>query len=176
MPCQRKKHIYYVQVARQRIETSVIKVAVDAEDDELAAEAALDRAEELPPSAWQPQPFNPGDYRPFVQALMAESELKPPIVDELCIENQIQAEAEIRYLLLKANCDTGEGKVVLQPWLVVDPPDLLASDLAREWANAVDNLELGHLSARLDDLAGGAKPLPSDRILFGMRTPRKPKR
>ena len=46
-----------------------------------------------------------------------------------------EASEAVRYLL-EANCDTGETGVVLQPWLVVDQPDRLASDLCREWIAA----------------------------------------
>ena len=36
---------------------------------------------------------------------------------------------------LKGNCDTGEGELALQPWLQVDEPELLASDLCRGWTS-----------------------------------------
>ena len=84
------------------------------------------------------------------------------------------AEAETRYVLLKANCDTAEGDLLLQPWLVIEQPDLLTSDLCREWLGSLNELGLTHMSERLDDLAGGSPFLPSDRILFA--PPRRKKR
>src|SRR5208337_4265142 len=62
---------------------------------------------------------------------------------------------------------SGEGDVILQPWLKTQELDLLASDLCAEWIGALEQLGLTHLSERLDDLAGGSLPTASDRILFG---------
>ena len=86
----------------------------------------------------------------------------------------LQAEAETRYVLLKANCDTAEGDLLLQPWLVIEQPDFLTSDLCREWLGSLNELGLTHMSERLDDLAGGSPFLPSHRILFA--PPRRKKR
>jgi hypothetical protein len=58
---------------------------------------------------------------------------------------------------------------------VVDQPDLLASDLCREWIAALQSLGLTHMSERLDDLASGGAPKPSDHIIFGAKRPRKPR-
>lgn len=80
---------------------------------------------------------------------------------------------ETRYLLLKADCATAEGDLELQPWFNVDHPDLLASDLSRDWLNSLRELGLTHMSERLDDLAGGSPPMPSDRILFEIKNRKK---
>lgn len=80
---------------------------------------------------------------------------------------------ETRYLLLKANCDGAECDLMLQPWLVVDQPDLLTSDLRRDWLGSLNELGLTHMSERLDDLAGGSPVMPSDRILFSPRRSKK---
>ena len=77
------------------------------------------------------------------------------------------------YLLLRADCDVVEGEVVVQPWLVVDDPDLLASDLTRDWLRSLEQLRLTYMLERLDDLASGETPKPSDRILFDTPTRRK---
>jgi hypothetical protein len=70
---------------------------------------------------------------------------------------------------------TGEAKVVLQPWLNVNEPSLLTSDLCKAWLMALEDLGLTHMSDRLDDLAAGAPRMPSDKILFGPKAPRNPK-
>ena len=64
---------------------------------------------------------------------------------------------------------------MLQPWLDIDRPDLLTSDLCREWLRSLQELGLTHMSERLDDLAAGSPALPSDRVLFGAKPHRKPK-
>ena len=102
MTNRRRKHTFHVQLARLRIDTSIVTVEVDEFDDDLAAEAALARADTLPAAAWRPTPINPVDYKPFVQALIAKEELKSPVVDDFDIEEQIEDEAEVRYVLLRA--------------------------------------------------------------------------
>jgi hypothetical protein len=61
------------------------------------------------------------------------------------------------------------GHLLLQPWFVTDEPDLMASDLMRDWIASLQDLGLTHMSERLDDLSAGGTPTPSDRILFGAR-------
>lgn len=90
-------------------------------------------------------------------------------------EELIEAGESIRYQLLKGNCDTSEGELVFQPWLVVDEPDLHSSDLCRDWIRELKALGLTHLSERLDDLAAGSQPLPSDQILFNVKRRSEPK-
>ena len=50
---------------------------------------------------------------------------------------------------------------------------MMASDLCNDWIGTLEGLDLTHLSGRLDDLAGGSPPTPSDRILFGVRSPKR---
>jgi hypothetical protein len=69
----------------------------------------------------------------------------------------------------------GEGELALQPWLQVDEPDLLASDLCRGWIDALEDLGLTHLSGRLDDLSAGSPPMPSDLVLFNLKRRSPPK-
>ena len=96
--------------------------------------------------------------------MIAEDELTgPEEVEDALAWN------ETRYLLLKGDCGAGEGDIVLQPWLKTEEPDLLASDLCSDWIGTLEGLGLTHLSERLDGLAGGSPPTPSDRILFGVR-------
>ena len=90
-------------------------------------------------------------------------------------EELIEASETIRYQILKGNCDTSEGELVLQPWLVVDQPDLHSSDLCRDWISKLKALGLTHLSERLADLAAGSQPLPSDQILFNVKRRSEPK-
>lgn len=175
MPKPRRKLTYHVQLARLRLETTVVTVEIDHHDDDLAADAALARVDALQAAAWRAQPVIATDYAPFVQAVIAQDELKQRTDDEREIEARIEDEAEVRYILLKANCGTGEGDVVLQPWLLTDQPDLMASDLSRDWIASLEHLGLTHLSERLDNLAARAKPTISDTVLFGARVPRQRK-
>jgi hypothetical protein len=154
---------YYVRVARIRLDTAVVEV--DASDDGDAEQKAIELAQLLPGTEWQQQPFEPAAYQPHVETMVAQDELleSEEVEDALCRD-------ETRYLLLKGDCGTGEGDVILQPWFNTEEPNLLASDLCVEWIGSLEQLGLTHLSERLDDLAGGSPPSNSDRILFSARS------
>jgi hypothetical protein len=134
-------------------------------DDGDAEQKAIERARLLPGPEWKLQPFDHAAYRPHAEAMIAQDELTESEVVEDALRRN-----ETRYLLLKGDCETGEGDIILQPWLKTQEPDLLASDLCAEWIGALEQLGLTHLSERLDDLAGGSIPTTSDRILFGARS------
>src|SRR5208337_1402364 len=151
---------YYVQVARLRLDTAIVEV--DASDDGDAEQKAIEQARLLPGAEWELQPFDHAAYQPHAEAMVAQDELTESEVVEDALRRN-----ETRYLLLKGDCETGEGDIILQPWLKTQEPDLLASDLCAEWIGALEQLGLTHLSERLDDLAGGSLPTASDRILFG---------
>jgi hypothetical protein len=177
MPRKPDQVTYVAQVARVRIETAVVKIKADASKAEDAIAKAIVRAKQLPAAAWTMEPYDPNSYRPHVQEIATQDELEEdrqrggPASDEELID----AREHTRYLLLTANSETAEGDVILQPWLVVDQPDLLASDLCREWIAALQSLGLTHMSERLDDLAAGGRPRPSDRVMFAAKSRRKPR-
>ena len=107
--------------------------------------------------------------------MISEDELREAAEEEdtSSAEDHVDARQQTRYLLLKADCDLVEGDVVLQPWLVVEQPDLATADLCRDWIGALNSLGLTHISERLDDLAAGGPMMPSDRILFAPGHPKK---
>jgi hypothetical protein len=163
---------YYVRVARLRIETAIVEVAAENDDD--AELLAIREATQLSATSWAIEPFDPTNYRPHVETMVTGDDFDPPI--QLGGDNgaELLEETETRYLLLKASSDEDEGDVVLQPWFDVEQPDLLVSDLTRDWIASLQHLGVTHLSERLDDLASGSTPMPSDRILFAAPRQRKP--
>lgn len=167
-----KRIKYYVRVARPRIETAIVEVM--AADDDEARQVALAEAIELPSEAWSAEPFDDANYGPHVDTMVAGEDFDPPVELQSDDAAELLAETETRYLLLKASGDGDEGDVVLEPWFIVDQPDLLASDLTRDWIAALQHLGITHLSERLDDLAAGGPAKPSDRILFSAPRRRKP--
>ena len=58
---------------------------------------------------------------------------------------------------------------------MVEQPDLLPSDLCRARISALQDLGFTHLSERLDDLAAGSPPLPSDQVLLNVKRRSDPK-
>ena len=166
-----KRLKFFVQVARPRIDTDIVEV--EATDDDDAEHKALEMVERMPREAWTATPFDPNVYQPHVETMIAEDEFSAMDVPSRERAAELLAETETRYLLLKADCDSAEGVVMLQPWFVVDQPNLLASELCRDWIGSLNELGLTHMSERLDDLAGGSPMMPSDLILFDPRQPKK---
>ena len=178
MKDQRKQPSHFVQVARLRIETTIIGIDADDDADDAGVEReAIDTAQSLAEADWILQPFDRGAYEPHVQSIISREEIAElaETGSKASIKTLVDANEDTRYLLLTADCATGEAKVVLQPWLIVDEPDLLTSDLCKAWLKSLEDLGLTHMSDRLDDLAAGAPRMPSDQILFGPKAPRKPR-
>jgi len=162
---------FFVKVARPRVDVAMVEV--EAVDDHDAEAKALEKATELPAVAWNTQPFDASDYCSHVQTMVAEDELSGSGTLQEEAAAELGSDDETRYLLLKANCATAEGDLILQPWFKIDHPDLLASDLSHDWLGCIKDLGLTHMSQRLDDLAAGSPPMPSDGILFGARNRKK---
>ena len=135
MTRKRDQISHLVQVARIRIETTVIEIMGDDVSDEDATIEAIEIAEQLPQRFWRRQRYDRSAYRPHVQDMISREEIEElrGEGDTASMESLLDPNDDYRYLLLKADRGTAEGEVVLQPWLDIDRPDLLTSDLCREW-------------------------------------------
>jgi hypothetical protein len=134
MKDQRKQPCHFVQVARLRIETTIIGIdADDGANDAGVEREAIETASSLAEENWKLLPFDRRTYEPFVQSIISQEERAEmaKIGSKASITTLVDANEETRYLLLKADCATGEATVVLQPWLNVDGPDLLRWICAR---------------------------------------------
>jgi hypothetical protein len=122
--------------------------------------------------------FNADEQASFVLSIVDETEVNE-VRQELGPEGTVDPRKladvtdEIRFVLLSGNLAAGEGEIICQPWLSTDPPDLLISDIARDWIDKLDALGLTDLSDRLDELREGTLPLPSDLVRFGIAKKRK---
>ncbi len=176
MKARRGRVSHLVRVARIRVETALVEIEGDGRDDEEAEREAIGKAKSLPDDVWVMQPFDETAYRPHVQSMISRGEIAELTEEGRSADAELADLGEaIHYQLLKANCDTGEGELALQPWLQVDEPDLLASDLCRGWIGALQEFGLTHLSERLDDLSAGSPPMPSDLVLFKVKRRSPPK-
>jgi hypothetical protein len=176
MKARRGRVSHLMRVARIRVETALVEIEGDDRDDEEAEREAIGKAQLLPDDAWVMQPFDESAYRPHVQSMISREELTELAKEGRSADAALADLGEaVHYQILKANCDTGEGELALQPWLQVDEPDLLASDLCRGWIDALEGLGLTHLSERLDDLNAGSPPMPSDLVLFNVKRRSPPK-
>lgn len=176
MKARRGRVSHLVRVARIRVETALVEIEGDDRDDEEAERQAIEKAKSLPDDVWVMQPFEEAAYRPHVQSMISREEIAELTEEGRSADAALAELGEaIHYQPLTANCDTGEGELALQPWLQVDEPDLLASDLCRGWIGALEELGLTLLSERLDDLSAGSPPMPSDLVLFNVKRRSPPK-
>lgn len=123
-----EKKQYRVRLVRPVFEVAVVEV--EAENEEVAAVAALCNADSIGDEHWVGK-FDPGSYACDAQYVIAAEEAE----DDDYIFSEI--EDERKYLLLKADLDAGEGQVTFQPWMgSVD--DLMSADLCMDWGNSLE--------------------------------------
>ena len=108
-----------------------VDIELEADEEYEAVTTALAGAGAIPADAWRGE-FALGEYG----------------IDAVCVteaaddeEEQLTAIAgEKKYLLLKADTDTGEGQVVYQPW-IGDVSDLMLADLCADWTGELAEAE-----------------------------------
>ena len=106
-------------------------VEVEAEEEYEAAFAALAGVGTIPADEWRGQ-FAPEEYG--VDAIHVT---EAPGDDE---ELSTAIAGEKKYLLFKADTDTGEGEVVYQPW-IGEVSDLMLADLCVDWTGELAEAE-----------------------------------
>ena len=77
-----------------------------------------------------------------VQPNQVAAVLSVRIITDSEVAEDVLRRSETGYLLLKGDCETGEGDAILQPWLKTQEPDLLASHLCAEWIGTLEQLGL----------------------------------
>lgn len=152
---------YRVRLVRPVFEVAVVDV--EAENEEIAAAAALNHAESIGEEHWIGR-FDPDSYACDAQYVIPVEEAEDDYVFS-------EIENEQKYLLLKADLDAGEGQVTFQPWMEsVD--DLMSADLCMDWGNQMEALRrkgagryFGWLTQFLDSpkASGLAKVIPFRR-------------
>jgi hypothetical protein len=157
-----ERRSYLVRLVRPVFEVAVVEV--EAEDEQMAAVAALHSAESIGDVHWVGK-FDADSYACDAQYVIAAEEAE----DDDYIFSGI--EDERKYLLLKADLDAGEGQVTFQPWMdSVD--DLMSADLCMDWGDQIEALRregadryFGWLAKSLESpkAAGLAKVIPFRR-------------
>jgi hypothetical protein len=172
MDTKRVSHL--VRVARIRVETAVVAIEGDDKDDEEAERQAIEKAQLFSDDVWVMRPFDESAYRPHVESMVSREELAELAKEGGSADAALADLGEaVHYQILKANCDTGEGELALQPWLQIDEPDLLASDLCGGWIDAG--------GPRPDPSVGApgrsdrGQSMPSDLVLFNVKRRSPPK-
>lgn len=126
---------YLIKLAKPEFKTTVVEV--EAESEENAAIEGFLQAAVLPDEAWQS--CKDQDYIIDIQMIL-------PTSDESYFDDReyVEEAHDICYLPLKADCDTGEGSVPLQPWLM-EQDSLLLADVLRDWQIALDAIYEEHI-------------------------------
>lgn len=101
-----------------------VDVEVEAGEENEALFTALAGVETIPEDAWHGS-FDPDEYG----------------IDAVAVDDAADSDEEIftaiaedkKYLLLKADTDSGEGEVLYQPWMR-DISDLMVADLCSDWS------------------------------------------
>jgi hypothetical protein len=120
---------FLVRLVRPVFQVAVVEV--EAENEEMAEAAALTQAESIEDEHWVGT-FDPGSYGCDAQYVIPAEEAKDDFIFS-SIEN------ERKYALLKADLDSGEGRMMFQPWMNgID--DLMWADLCMDWGIQLEGL------------------------------------
>lgn len=138
-----------------------VDMEVEAGEEYEAVSTALEGAGTIPDGEWR------GNFDPEEYGVDAVHVTEAAGVDE---EMFTSIAEEKKYLLLKADIDSGEGEVVYQPW-IGEISDLMLADLCSDWTGELAEAEEGGV-ARFYDWAerharflkeGPAKVIPLRR-------------
>jgi hypothetical protein len=121
---------YRVRLVRPLFQVAVVDV--EAADEEVAMLEALSQAGTITEKEWVGE-FDPDGYFYDVQYVEEAEES-----DDDYIFTGI--EKDRKYLLLKADTDSGEGEITFQPWMS-EVSDLMVADLCSDWSGQLEELE-----------------------------------
>ncbi|MFY0614060.1 MAG: hypothetical protein JXQ99_21205 [Hyphomicrobiaceae bacterium] len=149
---------FAAHVVRLRLE--VVEVTVDVPDDgnsdAMRASAkmlAKLKSNSLHEKKWQDWSLlQPASYEPWVTWVASEDDASDDLdcsLEEYANENTPLN--RLRYVLLEGDLCGGEGRLVMQPWLSRDRPELLEADLISDWMADLNGLYDKRELIRLDD-------------------------
>lgn len=120
---------FRVRLVRPVFEVAVVDV--EAENEEMAAAAALNHADSIGEEHWIGR-YDPDSYGCDVQYVISAEEAEDDYIFS-------EIEDERKYMLLKADLDSGEGQMTFQPWMD-EIDDLMSADLCMDWGNQIEAL------------------------------------
>lgn len=142
---------YFVRVCRPRFEVAAFEI--EAEHARGAENFALRASQTLPADMWNCHPWDAESYSPHVEWCRSLEDLTVDD-DGKRLEARIdeasssQPDEFTRYLLLSADTSIGEGKLVLQPWLV-GAHQVLQIDLAIDWKSELQPIREHGVAAHI---------------------------
>jgi|GEM_PF-445650 len=125
---------YHVRLCRPRFEVTTVKVKADSPST--AERTALELAD-VSKSSWHLVPSQPEVYQAHVEISVLEE--KPTYSAEAVQDILARYGARyVRYLLLLADTNRGEGTALFQPWLTDQTMHPAARDFASNWVEAIN--------------------------------------
>jgi hypothetical protein len=157
---------FLVRLVRPVFEVAVVEV--EAMNEEMAEAAALIQAQSIEDEHWVGA-FDPGSYGCDAQYVIPAEEAEDDFIFS-GIEN------ERKYALLKANLDSGEGRMMFQPWMN-EIDDLMSADLCMDWGNQLEALLLEGAESYFGWLTKSLEPPKEARLakVIPFRRPEKEK-
>ncbi|KRB70503.1 hypothetical protein ASE07_07785 [Noviherbaspirillum sp. Root189] len=150
----RKK--YYVAVSRPVIQSTIIEVEADNEED--AADKAFQEAFALDDNVWSGK-FEPENYGHDVVSVLEQDQGHLQAEPEFVLQDRID---DVKYLLLRGDTNMGEGSMLFQPWLQ-DHSSLFVADVCKGW--------LGDIQLLADEGVEGLVEWVEDPILDAAKIP-----
>jgi hypothetical protein len=120
---------FYIRLVRPVFEAVVVEV--EAENEEIAEAAALIQAESIEGEHWVGT-FDPASYCCDAQYVISAEEAEGDFIFS-------EIENERKYALLQADLDSGEGRMLFQPWMD-EIDDLMWADVCMDWSNQLEAL------------------------------------
>ena len=139
----------------------IADLTVEARTTSDAVALAMDQADGLADRNWAGA-FDPSHYTYEVQEVIdveAFNEMGVPLQGESMMKTQVAAPLPLRdiyYLLLKGDGCSGEGRVVMQPWLEAKD-ELIVADLSGDWRSALESIEEDGVRSYYQSLAEHGK-------------------
>jgi len=131
---------YLVKVARPVFEVTVVEVRAGSHEEAVAL--AREAAAEIPDEAWSGA-FDPDSYGFDIQDVIDVEQMQAMISDGIASPDAFAMPEGpsdgIRYAVLRADTEGGEGSIEPQPWMQ-DVVELMLADLASDWAAELQEL------------------------------------
>jgi hypothetical protein len=156
---------FAIKLMRPIFQTAV--VLVEAANETQAIARAFRMARGLPEDEWEGR-FDPRIYAIALQHVVnatdaiEERGLPQSVDSEVSLAAELASSDDIRYLLLKADADSGEGATLAQPWLR-RCSDFLLADFARDWREQLEPVERQGIQGYRGMWGAGSRPKPSER-------------
>jgi hypothetical protein len=133
---------YFARVVRPRFEVGFVELELDdAVPHQVATQVALEKAQREGVK-WELREFDEDRYQPHVEMVLSDFDMEAegdnPEEGREWMRSP-EGMAHDRYLLLHADVDMGEGRVLHQPW-VQECYRLLIHDIAEDWNDGLTEL------------------------------------